>query len=133
MDGYIVAVVFWIFVGTTAVTGMILEHKKRRLGVELLRAAVERGQPLDPATVEKLVAPDQARDEPFDPLALKLGGIITVAAGVGLLPLGYCVSLVMPDALFPIIGAGILAVCVGIGLLIGARVVAGAQAGRHGA
>jgi Domain of unknown function (DUF6249) len=129
MDGYIVAVVFWIFVGTTAVTGMILEHKKRRLGVDLLRAAVERGQPLDPATVEKLVAQDSAADEPLDPLALKLGGIITVAAGIGLLPLAYCLSLAFPNALYPVIGAGALAICVGIGLLIGARAVARAQAG----
>ena len=131
MDGYIVAVVFWIFVGTTAVTGMVLEHKKRRMGVELLRAAVERGQPLDLAMVDKLVAPEPHRDEPFDPLALRLGGIITVASGVGLLPLAYCVSLAMPDALYPLIGTGALAMCIGIGLLIAARVVSGAQAGRR--
>ncbi len=123
--------VFWIFVGTTAVTGMVLEHKKRRLGVDLLRAAVERGQPLDPAMVEKLMAPDPHRDEPLDPLALRLGGIITVASGIGLLPLAYCVSLIMPDALYPVIGTGALAICVGIGLLIGARVVAATQAGRR--
>ena len=41
--------------------------------------------------------------------------------------LAFFVSQVAPIALYPILGAGILTICIGAGLLIGARVVAEAH------
>jgi hypothetical protein len=120
---YLIGVAFWLFVGACAVTAIITEYKKRRMGVELLRAAIEKGQPLDPALVERVFAREE-REYRIQPLHLKLCGIITAAAGLGVVVLAFFISQIAPMALYPILGAGILTICVGVGLLIGARVVA---------
>lgn len=122
---YLVGVAFWLFVGASAVTAIITEHKKRKLGVDLLRSAIEKGQPLDPNMVER-VFQAQERDNGYDAVGLKLGGIITIAAGVGLFPLAFFISKIAPIALYPIVGAGTVCICVGVGLLLGARMVANA-------
>jgi hypothetical protein len=63
------------------------------------------------------------RDAGINPLYLRIGGIITLAAGVGLLILAFFLSQVTPDVLYPILGAGSVVVCVGLGLMISARAV----------
>jgi hypothetical protein len=124
--GYLIGVAFWLFVGACAVTAIITEYKKRRMGVELLRAAIEKGQPLDPSLIERVFAREE-REHRIQPVHLKLAGIITASAGLGVVVLAFFISQVAPVALYPILGAGILTICVGAGLLIGARVVAEAQ------
>jgi hypothetical protein len=123
---YLVGVAFWLFIGAVAVAGIITDYKRRRGGIEVLRLAIEKGQQLDPVLVEKLTS--QPRGEPTDPADLKLGGIITVASGFGICLLSFFISRVAPIALYPILGAGVLVICVGVGLLIGARVLAEARA-----
>jgi hypothetical protein len=81
---YLVGAVFWIFIGAVAIAGMITDYKRRRGGIEVLRLAIEKGQQLDPALVEKLTS-NEHRGEQVDPMEIKLGGIITIAAGVGIL------------------------------------------------
>ncbi|HEY2681988.1 MAG TPA: hypothetical protein VGI93_00615 [Steroidobacteraceae bacterium] len=123
---YLVGVAFWVFVGASAVAAIISEHKKRRLGVDLLRAAIDKGQPLDPQMVER-VFQAQERENGFDPVGLRLGGIITIACGVGLVPVAVFIRMVATVAFFPIMAGAALSVCVGLGLLIGARMVANAN------
>jgi hypothetical protein len=123
---YWVGVAFWLFVGACAVTAIVAEHKKRRMGVDLLRAVIEKGQPLDPKLVERVFAREEHEDR-IDPVHLKLGGIITIAAGAGVVVLAFFISRIAPVALYPISGAGILTICVGIGLLVGARALAQAR------
>ena len=119
---YLVGVAFWIFIGAVAVAAMITDYKRRRGGIEVLRLAIEKGQQLDPQLVEKLTA--QPRGEPVSPVDLKLAGIITLASGVGICLLSFFISRIAPIALYPILGAGVLVICVGVGLLIGAKAVA---------
>jgi len=123
---YLVGVAFWMFIGAISVAGIIADYQKRRLNVGLLRTIIEKGQALDPAVVTKLISPDTA-DGRTDPTDLKLGGIITTASGVGILLTSYFISLLAPSALYPIMAGGTLVICVGIGLLIGAKVVADAR------
>src|ERR1700719_3674057 len=111
-----VAIAFWIFVTIAAVAGIVADYKKRGLALEPLRAAIERGQQLDPQLVELLMAPDR-RDDHLNPLYLKVGGIVTIAAGVGVALLSFFVSQVVPMSFYPMLGAGLVAVCVGVGLL----------------
>jgi len=117
-----VAIAFWIFVTVAAVAGIVADYKKRGLALQPLRAAIERGQQLDPQLIERLMDADR-RDEPMNPIYMKVGGIVTVAAGVGVAVLSFFVSQVMPASFYPVLGAGIVAVCVGGGLLVAARVV----------
>jgi hypothetical protein len=126
MGPFLVAATFWLFIGACAVTAIITDYKKRRMGVDLLHAAIDKGQPLDQAIVDQIFARDE-RGERIDPLPLKLGGIITISAGVGVAILAVFVSQIKPAALFPMLGGGLLVICVGVGLMIGARVVAEAR------
>jgi len=123
MGPYLVGAAFWLFIGAVSVAGIVADHKRRRFGVDLLRSAIEKGQTLDPAVVDKLMS-FNAHEQRLDPSHLKLGGIITIAAGIGVSMLSYFIGQVRPIAFYPILGAGTVAICVGIGLLIGSRVLA---------
>lgn len=129
LAGAIVAVAFWIFLTVSAVAGMKYEFRKRELTMESLRAAIERGQPLEPAVVEKLLArhrdPEADRPQDLAPY-LRIGGIITVAGGIGVCIGALLIGLQYPVAKLPMLGGGVLALCIGAGLL-----VAAAAAGRH--
>jgi hypothetical protein len=120
---YLIGVAFWMFIGAVAIAGMITDYQKRRLNVELLRTLIEKGQALDPALVTKLILPE-ARDQRADPADLKLGGIITTASRVGIFLMSYFISRLAPVALYPVMAGGTVVICVGIGLLIGAKVMA---------
>jgi len=113
---------FWVFMTVAAVAGMIMEYKKRQMELEPLRAAIERGQQLDPAIIERLMARDKHQTE-VKPINLRIGGILSMAGGVGLGLFSWAISMVAEQALFPVLGAGVLAICAGAGLLIAARVL----------
>ena len=65
---FAVAIAFWVFVAIATVAGIVGDYKKRQLSLEPLRAAIEKGQQLDPAVVERLMAP--AHEKGINPLAL---------------------------------------------------------------
>lgn len=126
MGAWLVGVAFWLFLTAAAVAGIVADYKKRKLEIEPLRAAIERGQQLDPAVIEKLMARD-SQGQSLDPLELRIGGIVTISAaiGVGLLALvsrwlGLAVSLAGVPLTGIAAGIGLLALCVGIGLLVAA-------------
>jgi len=126
VSGALVAVAFWVFLAVAAVSGMRYDFRKRQLAMDSLRAAIEHGQQLDPGVVEKLLAqhrePEVDRPQDLQPY-LQIGGIMTVAAGIGIVVAAFFVGLQFPVAKLPMLGAGALAICVGTGLLIAARVL----------
>ena len=126
MGPWLVGVAFWLFLAAAAVAGIVADYKKRKLEIDPLRAAIERGQQLDPALIEKLMA-REPHGKPMNPLDLRVGGIITISAAIGVAllalvsrPLGLGIYL----AGMPLSGiaaaVGLLGVCVGIGLLVAA-------------
>ena len=118
-----VAIAFWVFVAVSAVAGIIGDYKKRQATLAPLRMAIERGQQLDPALGEKLLARD-SQDKRLQPEYLQVGGIITIGSGVGVALLSVFLNKVLPGALYPVMGAGVLTLCVGVGLLMAARAIA---------
>ena len=122
MGVFDVAVVFWIFVAIAAVAGIVGDVVKRRNSLEPLRLAIERGQQLDPKVVEKLLARSEV-EERVQPAHLQIGGIITAASGVGVTILSWFIAQVSPQALYPVMGVGLVAISVGIGLILAARVL----------
>ena len=104
-----VAIAFWVFVTVAAVAGIVAHYKKRSLALAPLRAAIERGQQLDPAVVERLRAPE-SRDGRLNALYLKVGGIVTIAAGIGVALLSFFLAQVVPVALYRVLGGGIVVV-----------------------
>ena len=119
---FAVAIAFWVFLAVAAVAGIVADYKKRQIALEPLRAAIERGQQIDPALVERLMAPDP-RGDALNPLHLRVGGIITLAAGVGVAILSYFIAQVAAIAFYPVLGGGVVVLCVGVGLIIAARAV----------
>lgn len=130
LGAFAVPVAFFVFLTVSAVAGIVADYKKRELAIEPLRAAIERGQPLDPQLVERLMAPEP-RDERLNPMHLRVGGIITIAAAVGLAILAFLLAQLVPVAFYPLLGAAAVATCTGVGLLISAR-VAERQGDRQG-
>lgn len=128
LSAAIVAVAFWIFLAVSAVAGMRYDFRKRQLAMDSLRAAIERGQTLEPAVVEQLLAqhrgPEAGGLRDLEP-QLQIGGIITIAAGIGVLIAAFFVGLQFPVAKLPMFGVAALAVCIGIGLLLAARALGG--------
>ena len=115
-------IAFWAFLAIAAVAGIVADYKKRQLELEPLRAAIERGAQLDPAIIEKLMT-REAKDHSVNPMDLKIGGIITTTSGIGVGIASFLVSPWMPQAHYPLLALGVVAVFVATGLLLAARAV----------
>ncbi|HEX4388569.1 MAG TPA: hypothetical protein VH109_08080 [Steroidobacteraceae bacterium] len=125
---FAVAIAFWIFCGVCAVAGIVGDYKKRQAALEPLRAAIEKGQQLDPAVVERLMS---AERRGANPEGLMIAGVITLSAGVGVAVFAFLIDHVAAVAFYPVFGGGVIAFCVGAGLVIASRLV-GRSAGRQG-
>ena len=118
--GTLVAVAFWVFVAVVSVAGMIQDYRKRQLALEPLRLAIEHGQQLSPELLAKLLGREEEHEE-LDPKLLQVGGIVTCASGVGVALLSIFIALVYPPYHWIALGVGVVAVCVGLGLMIAAK------------
>ena len=105
---HIVPLAFLVFVTVCAVAGITTDYMKRKASLDALRAAIERGQQLDSALVERLMAPEKPSGSGVAPISLMVAGIIACAAGVGICVLSVFLSRLDASALYPIMGAGIL-------------------------
>ncbi len=124
--GAIAVAAFWLFLAIVSVAGMMYDYRKKHLTAETVRRAIENGQKLDPAVLDRLLSQQKYTEgrEQLDPRLLKIGGIITLSAGVGVFGLSLFVAQVAPLALYPIMGASLVVVCVAVGLLFSANVLA---------
>ncbi len=115
-------IAFWTFLAAVAIAGMVYDYRRRRLGLERLRVAIEHGQHLEPGTLARLLAqhPDREESQQAEDLRpyLHIGAVITIAAGIGVLIAGLWVGVDYPALRFPILGVAAIAICVGIGLRI---------------
>jgi hypothetical protein len=124
-----VAIAFWIFIALVSVAGMIQDYRKRQLALEPLRIAIEHGQQLDPEIITRLLGREERHGEPLDPQLLKIGGIITCSSAFGVALLAPFVAQVFPPYHWLVLGVGLLALCVGVGLLIAANSLRGHAGG----
>lgn len=88
-----------------------------------LRAFAERGQPLDPETLEKLLPKSALAAQPADSpesiaRGLMIGGIVTACVAVGLAIGAQIIGMMERDALLGMSGAAAIVGSAGIGLLI---------------
>ena len=112
------AVVFWIFVAAVVWAGLWYARSRNREKQKTIRMAIEKGVKLDPALIESI-----DRDRPARPEDYSIGGYICTATGIGLFPLGFFLRFVAVEAFYPLMGAGILVVLVGLSLLLVARMI----------
>ena len=116
----LVSIAFWVFIAVVSVAGMIQDYRKRQLALEPLRTAIEHGQQLTPEILAKLFGKEE-RGEALDPRDLRVGGIITCASGIGVALFAIFVALVFPPYHWIVLGVGVVAVCVGVGLMVAAK------------
>jgi hypothetical protein len=116
----VAAVGFWLFLTVVSVAGIILEHRKRKLALEPIRMAIEHGQQLSPEVIDRLLGREE-REHEIDPRHLEIGGIITCASGVGVALLSAFVAMVHPPHHWIVLGIGVVAICVGVGLMLAAK------------
>lgn len=128
-DQSIAAIVFWLVIFGIAGLGIWSHISRERERQRTIRTAIERGQQLDPALLEKMMARPEHMDKMLErgggsqtPEQLTVGGIITMFVGGGLALLGTFISRLEPRALWPLLGAGALVAMVGLGLLVAASV-----------
>lgn len=122
-SSHLIPLAFLLFVTICAVAGMVTDYMKRKASLDALRAAIERGQQLDPALVERLMTPEQPSGTGVAPIGLMVAGIVVTAIGVGVFILSFLLSKEDPTALYPIMGGGIVCLCIGTGLFIASRSV----------
>ena len=123
-----VAVVsFWAFIAIASAFGITYDYRKKQLAIEAVKFAIEHGQPMDAAVLDRLLSPDKSSGNGAQ-RGLVVGGIIVLAFAVGLGVLAFFISLVDQRALFPMLGAACLLLCIGAGLVIAGRFLAGAKA-----
>jgi predicted membrane metal-binding protein len=103
-----------------AVFGIVAMTMWRRLHVErerqqTIRLAIEKGQPLDPALVEKMMSPPATKvSNPFTwPVAI-------LSSGVGLAVFGLFMRQIEEDAFWPLLGSGSMIAIIGAGLFLNA-------------
>ena len=100
---------------------IISNQKGKQAKLDFIRSALERGAPLDPDLIDRIMHPTRAaavrRALPPGKGAL-VAGIIVIAFGVGYAVLAWFIALIAPSARFPMLGVAALFICVGIGLLV---------------
>lgn len=120
-----IAITFWLVVFGISALGIWSTMARERERQQTIRAAIERGQLLDPAVLDKVMARSAA--EPSGGSAqnwvqLMIGGIITLSVGPGLALMGVLIGNSAPQAYWPLLGAGALVATIGVGILVAALV-----------
>jgi MFS family permease len=123
MDRYPTGIIFWVAIVFIVMIAALRRYLTERERQQTIRAALERGQQIDPALLQNIVA----RPKPANSFeGLQTGGIIMIALGIGLAVMGYCISLGDPsdhNARMPMLGVGLMVACMGTGMLIASRLV----------
>jgi hypothetical protein len=104
---------FWFFVAIVIVAVTWRKIAAGREAQATIRLAIEKGQPLDPAVIDRILP---SRDEN----GLLIPGAVLLAVGVGLPVMGYVIALGGAGArnLYPTLGAGILIGLMGLAFMI---------------
>ena len=118
------ALAFWGFLAAVVVAGVWYDLRRRQAQQETLREIVRRGDALDPAMIDRLLAhrgdggQETARD-------LKIAAVITLSVAPGLVLLGLVLAAVADPILLPILAAvaGLVGF-IAIGLFVAARIAA---------
>jgi len=114
MHEELIPIFFFLFVFGVVAVGMWRRLMVERERQQTIRLALEKGQALDPALVEKMMAPPSSR-APYNPFAWPIG---ILSAGVGLAVFGIFMRQIEDDAFWPLAGSGAMVAIVGAGLLL---------------
>ena len=117
---------FWGFIAVVTIANVWREVAMRREAEITIRMAIEKGQQLDPATVEKLLGSQRKRGRAD---SLIVAGGVMLATGVGLPIMGYFIARGgEDDAFYPLVGVGCLVFLIGVAFLVLSSIMRSRQA-----
>ena len=114
------AVAFWLFVAVCGVTSLLIPILTHRETQKTIRLAIQNGQTLDSAVLDRLMTTARPAGPP--PENLLVGGLVLCACGPGLALMGWFIGHVDAKATYPMFGVGALVALIGVALLIGSLV-----------
>lgn len=116
------ALAFWSFVAVAVVAGVWGNIRKREIYHETLRQIMDSSKQVDQELMHQLLT-EGGEESTRLVRHLKIYGLVTLFTAPGIALLGWFISLLAVQALFPLIGVAALMVCAGVGLLVAAKVV----------
>ena len=116
------ALAFWGFIAAVVVAGIWYGLRERQAQYETLSKIIDSGQPIDEAVVDRILGGGKDTE-----VALKIAGLIVIFLAPGIAVLAWFIAQLSEAWLMPLLGAAALVGFVGVGLLVAARYVAGAN------
>lgn len=118
----LMGVVFWGGIWAITIVAILVPVLRERETQKTLRHAIEKGQTLDPATVESLLAP-KGPETTTPAEGCLMTGVILIALGLGAMVLSWFIAQLAPPALYPILGGGLALTILGGGFVLLARLL----------
>ena len=107
--------IWFLFLILICIVPILVEGSKARHRLAVLRAAIERGQEIDPRIIDVL------GPRPANPKSLLIAGIIVVAAAIGIAIFSLFLRVAQPQAFVLVVGGACAVLCVGSGLMVAYR------------
>lgn len=117
METALVGIVFWVAITAIVFIDVWGKRAAERERQQTLRLAIERGQQVDPAMIEKIMAGQQRPKS--SQYGLLIGGVVVTFAGVGMMLMGLILGRGDIEALRGLIGSGVRVGLIGSGVLVG--------------
>jgi len=123
---------FWMFIAivvAASVAGSVARHRETQ---KTIRLAIEKGQTLDPETLERLLQSARPQGGKPSRRGFLFGGIMLLAIAGGLAAIGWFSSQTTPAMLYQGLGVGALVGLLGVGLLATGLVIGDADSDSRG-
>jgi hypothetical protein len=125
MEGTIALLIpfgFMAMIAAIVIAPRYFRSQERQKMAELMRAAIERGQPLPPEVVDAMSTNVRAEagriPMPPSPSRDLRTGLIWMGVAVGLASMGLALSFEDPDALFPLLGCAAFPAFIGVAFIV---------------
>ena len=121
--GTLVPFGFMAMIAAIVIMPRFFRSQERQKMAELMRVAIERGQPLPPEVIEAMsnsVRSADGQPVPVRPLPSRdlRTGLIWLGVAVGLAGLGFAASFEDPDAMYWLLGCAALPAFIGVAFII---------------
>lgn len=115
------AIGFWGFIAAIVVAAIWYYRGKYEAQQETMRRMLESDKPIDQAFAEKLLAANAGGNQFLD-RDLMVSGVIVLFIAPGVAVLGWVLTALASEVLFPLLGAAAILIFVGVGLVVAAMV-----------
>ncbi|MEQ8247843.1 MAG: hypothetical protein RID42_09175 [Alphaproteobacteria bacterium] len=115
------AIGFWGFVAAVVVAAIWYYRGKYESQQETMRRMLESNKPVDPVLTEKLLAANVGGNQFLD-RDLMVAGIVVFSVAPGVAVLGWVLTVLAPEILYPLLGAAAVLVSIGIGLFVAGKI-----------